>query len=152
MVGRFDIVYSAGVAEHFSPTEDCIAAFSKFLAPGGLLLTLVPNMTGTVGWVQRKLDRDVFDIHVPLSKDALRQAHCRAGLTVEWSDYFLSAGFGIVNTSALDPAKASTKVKKAIAKGLGSLSTATWLLEDISVRLPQTQAFSQFVVCAARRP
>lgn len=42
----FDIVYSAGLVEHFTNPEDAIAAHLRILKPGGLLVVSVPNLAG----------------------------------------------------------------------------------------------------------
>ncbi|HMT06715.1 MAG TPA: class I SAM-dependent methyltransferase, partial [Pyrinomonadaceae bacterium] len=52
LLEKFDAVYSYGVAEHFVPTERAISAFASFLRPGGVMITIVPNMTGSVGFLQ----------------------------------------------------------------------------------------------------
>ena len=49
MLNRYDVVISFGVLEHFENTSDCTKAFSRFLRPGGLLLTVIPNMNGIPG-------------------------------------------------------------------------------------------------------
>ena len=66
LVGAFDLVFSFGVVEHFSDTTAAVAAFARFLRPGGTLVTIVPNMRGGVGLAQRLLNPNVFAIHVPL--------------------------------------------------------------------------------------
>jgi hypothetical protein len=38
--GRYKVVFSAGLAEHFSPTTSIIAALSAFLERGGYLVTI----------------------------------------------------------------------------------------------------------------
>ena len=42
----FDIVYSAGLVEHFTNPADAIAAHLRILKPGGLLVVSVPNLAG----------------------------------------------------------------------------------------------------------
>src|SRR6478736_1896451 len=58
-VGRFDVVFSFGVVEHFTDTTACIRALAALVAPGGRLITVVPNMNGTTGWLQKMVDRAV---------------------------------------------------------------------------------------------
>lgn len=152
LLGKFDFVYSSGVAEHFEPTEDCIRAFAGFLKPGAVMLTFVPNMTSIVGMLQRYTDRKVFDIHVPLSKEGLADAHRKAGLTVHRSEYFLSTGFGVVNANALDQTKTSTKLKRSALRCLELLSIGIWSFENLTWELPRSRAFSPYVVCIASKP
>ena len=81
--GKFDFVYSSGVAEHFNPTSECISAFAKFLKPGGTMLTLIPNLSGILGSMQKTADKEVYDIHVVLTADQLKKAHTEANLEIK---------------------------------------------------------------------
>jgi hypothetical protein len=144
-------VYSSGVAEHFIPTERCLAAFAGFLKPGGKMITIIPNMTGSVGLLQKICNRAVFDVHVPMTAEELRQAHEKAGMRVEFCRYFLSSGFGIANVSGLDENLVSTRIKKQLIKGLHGASALTWMLEDRTRPFPATRFFSPFVVCFAEK-
>ncbi len=64
MLGAYDVVASFGVVEHFTDTEKTLAQFAKFLRPGGLMITTVPNLDGLVGLAQRALASDIFGKHV----------------------------------------------------------------------------------------
>jgi 2-polyprenyl-3-methyl-5-hydroxy-6-metoxy-1,4-benzoquinol methylase len=150
LLGRFDVVYSAGVAEHFDPTAPCLAAFARYLAPGGLMITVVPNMTGAVALLLRKFNRQLYDIHVPLSLEALRSAHETAGLRVEQCGYFLSTGC-VASTSGLKPGIV-TATKRQIIDALRRLAAVIWWAEDRTIRIPETRLLSPFVVCVARKP
>ena len=97
MIEAFDVVISFGVAEHFPDTSGCLRAFSQFLKPGGLLLTNVPNLIGLNGFIQRIVNRPVFDVHVLLDKEALVHAHEVNPLNMISCDYFLFANLGVLN-------------------------------------------------------
>lgn len=64
--GAFDVVFSLGVIEHFTDTAASVKALAAFLRPGGVLISVIPNMTGSVGLLQRLCDRAVYENHVPL--------------------------------------------------------------------------------------
>lgn len=49
MLGKFDVVVTFGVVEHFIDTRACLDAMSQFLKPGGLLVTSIPNLAGWIG-------------------------------------------------------------------------------------------------------
>src|SRR5881394_4082416 len=55
LVGAFDSVVSFGVVEHFERVEDAVRAVATFCSPGGIVATVVPNMTGLIGALQRRL-------------------------------------------------------------------------------------------------
>src|SRR5262249_30654761 len=130
MCGAYDVVVSFGLAEHFRNTSECIAAFAKFLRPGGLMITTIPNMVGAIGFVQKLVNRPVFDIHVPLSHEDLMAAHAAAGLNIRASGYFLPTHFGVNNLSGL-PRSAGWFLKKMILSGLIGVSVSVWALERI---------------------
>lgn len=151
LLEKFDYVYSGGVVEHFTPTEDCLTAFAAFLKPGGTMITTIPNMTGAVGRLQKFASRSVYDIHVLLTDETLRIAHEKAGLEIVSCGYFLSTGFGLGNTSGLDQTALTVRVKNQILKCLGRLSVLIWLAEDKIGKFPTTKMFSPYVVCIARK-
>jgi SAM-dependent methyltransferase len=86
---QFDVVYSLGLVEHFERGNGIVAALARALRPGGILITVVPNLAGTWGALQRRLDRHVFDLHVVYRPAELDQIHAAAGLEpVAQAEYF----------------------------------------------------------------
>lgn len=151
LLDQFDFAFSFGVAEHFIPTEYCLAAFNRFLKPGGRLITIIPNMVGSVGWLTKVFNRPVYDIHVLLTIEDLRAAHEKAGLEVISCDYFLSTGFGMTNINGLNAARISTKAKKHLIRTLERFSVLCWALEDKITTLKKTQLLSPFIYCVAEK-
>lgn len=152
---QFDFGISFGVAEHFQDTAACIAAFARFLKPGGRLLTVVPNLAGSLGLVQKLLHRAVFDIHVPLDLPMLLAAHERAGLQAERGSYFLSTHFGVCNLNGLPENTATWRVKRLTLTLLTRLSMGVWLVEERLGSFADTpptwvrRMFSPYVYCWA---
>lgn len=95
--GRFDIVFSYGVVEHFSDTAACVAAFARYLKPGGIIVTTVPNVAGAVGAVQQRLERSVYDTHLPITREHLAAAHRAARLDIVESGYLGVCDFHVLN-------------------------------------------------------
>jgi SAM-dependent methyltransferase len=149
--GSFDYVVTFGVVEHFREPATCIEALATYLRPGGVLVTLVPNMVGTVGALQRALDRKVFDIHVPLDAEALLTAHKMAGLSTLSSVYFLSTNFYVVNI-ANRRRTAVYPLVRAVYALCGRMSMMVWWLERHLGELRRTRAFSPYVICVAEKP
>jgi SAM-dependent methyltransferase len=149
LLGKFDYVYSGGVAEHFWPTSKCIQAFSRFLQPGGIMITSIPNLAGVVGILQKWADQSVYDIHVPLDTVALRSAHEAAELTVLSSDYFLSSGFGLINVA--ERTGNWTRLKMVLIRVLEGASVVCWAVEDRIVKIPETRWFSPYIICVAQK-
>jgi 2-polyprenyl-3-methyl-5-hydroxy-6-metoxy-1,4-benzoquinol methylase len=146
MVGVFDVAISFGVVEHFQNTAECIAAFSKFLKPGGLLITNIPNLCGLNGLIQKMINRPIFDIHVPLNRNALMQAHRINGLRVISCDYFLFANLGVLNFENLKGGlfyKGASRLRSLINK-------VAWVCERaIPIMLKPNRWSSPYINCVA---
>jgi SAM-dependent methyltransferase len=150
LVDRFNAVVSIGVVEHFQDTAATIEALGRLLKPGGRLLTVIPNMAGLVGTLQRRVNRPVYDIHVPLTAEALAAAHNRAGLRVDHAGRLLAVNFGVVNLNGL-PDTRKTRTLERIRGYLGRASKLVWLIENRTRPLPASRALSPYVVCSAHR-
>lgn len=148
LLESFDAVVSFGVAEHFEDTAACISAFSSFLKPGGTMITTIPNLTGMLGTLQKFINRQAFDVHVPLDRDALRESHEKAGLEVSSCEYFLSGSFTIINLENFrDKSVYGTAVR------LRSLaSKAAWSLDRRVPGFKPNRLTSPYVVCVAKKP
>jgi len=148
LTGAFDVVVSFGVVEHFQNTSECLAAFARFLRPGGLLVTSIPNLTGLNGSLQKLFGRAVFDIHVPLNREALAEAHSRSGLDVTSCEYFLLLNLGVVNVERM-----RGTVWHTLISGLNScLSKLIWLVDSIRPVVPRNAWSSPYTNCLARKP
>jgi SAM-dependent methyltransferase len=152
LLERFDVVVSLGVAEHFDDTSAALAAFARYLRPGGLLLTSIPNLAGLNGRILRAINQPLYDIHVPLSRGALRDAHVRAGLEVLECDYFLFTHLGLCSLDGLLPRSVSYPLKQVFASGLLAVTAATWLVEERVGDLPPNALLAPYIQCVARKP
>jgi SAM-dependent methyltransferase len=148
--GAFDAVLSFGVVEHFEDTAGCIEAISRFAKPGGIVVTTIPNLSGSIGRLTRLFNPAVFAIHVPLTAAALAVAHRTAGLQVESSEYLLSTNFGVVNLHGL-PESPRTRRLAAVLLQLTRVSKLVWMIEDRFGSLPASRAFAPYAACVARR-
>jgi SAM-dependent methyltransferase len=96
----FDVVYSGGFVEHFPNPRPVMERFADLIAPGGVMVTLVPNLCGINGLVQRVVDKETFERHVTLSTHSLDAAHATGGLVpVEPARYLDLFDLGAVNLS-----------------------------------------------------
>lgn len=95
-LGPFDVVFSSGFIEHFPDQQSVLGRMGEFLRPGGIMVTVVPNMQGLPGWLQSRLNRPVYDQHLVLDAAALERNHRAAGLeTVVGPAY--AGGFDLWN-------------------------------------------------------
>lgn len=147
LVGVADCVLSYGLVEHFEDTASCVQALRAFVRPGGRILTIVPNMRGLVGLLQRLCAPAVYAVHVPLSVEQLVAAH-RDGLEVTESGYLLPAGFGVVNFHEPGISRTALWIRHAAVAALGRLSWAAWVI-DKRAPLPRSEALSPYCYCIA---
>ncbi len=59
----YDLVFSCGLIEHFSNTEEIIEKHLTYLNTNGILLITLPNFKGINGWFQRKFDPENYSKH-----------------------------------------------------------------------------------------
>ncbi|OIO05270.1 MAG: hypothetical protein AUJ49_01605 [Desulfovibrionaceae bacterium CG1_02_65_16] len=147
LAGCADVVFSQGLAEHFSPTSALTARLAWLLKPGGLALTIVPNMRGLTGLAQRLADRQIFNLHVPLNPMELARAHAEAGLTPLEHGWLGTLNLGVVNCSGLPRA-----VARPLTLTFAGVSMAAWALERaLRAELPNGLTSPQ-AYCVARKP
>ena len=86
--GQFDFVYSIGLIEHFEDPTTVLRQAFDMLAPGGCILTAIPNKAGLAGSVERVLNPENYNKHIPWKADALLSAHREAGFEEVGGNYF----------------------------------------------------------------
>lgn len=146
LLDHFNVVISFGVAEHFEDTSECIQAFANFLKKGGIMITLVPNLVGFIGILQKILDKDVYNVHVPLDKIQLEQAHSSIGMEIIECEYFLPINLGILNIESVK----NRNLYSIFMRLFSWISKSIWLLSEY-LPLPSTKMFSPYVICIARK-
>lgn len=147
LLGKFDVVVSFGLVEHFSDTASAVRACADYAKPGGLIVTLIPNMKGLHGGLYRVFDRKVFDTHVPLSLSDLSCAHKDAGLEVFFREYLLGLP-GVVDRRRREPVFWRRWIRTAVFH----LSRIYWGLEARGLGVPENALTSPYLICAARKP
>jgi SAM-dependent methyltransferase len=148
MLEKFDVVVSFGLVEHFSDTAAALGACARFLKPGGMMITTVPNLSGWLGAMQRRLDRAVYDIHLPLDREQLAEAHKAAGLDPIACDYFMFANWQVINVQRFRGHLARLAFKIAAA----APSRAIWFVESLLGDLPSNPKTSPYIIAYALRP
>jgi SAM-dependent methyltransferase len=144
--GTQDVVVSFGVVEHFAETTECLRAMAALLKPGALMITVIPNTTGLIGVFEKWLDRSIYDIHVPLRKEALRASHEEAGLEALTCDYLMGTNWSVLNV-------AGWKRPRLRAMAQHQLSHATrlfWLAERRGIGIHPNRWTSPYIVCVAQ--
>lgn len=146
-VAGFDLVFSNGVAEHFEDTGAVLRQMAVYLCPGGLLLTIVPNLTGWLGWLQKVVSPEVMATHRPLSREELRQAHEDAGMRPIVCAYLAFGHCSVVNPGAGWRKWSKFLILKTL-KGTSALAAA---LRRLVPGLPVGRHAAGYIVCLAEK-
>jgi SAM-dependent methyltransferase len=148
LAGKFDVVYSMGLVEHFDDPEVRLHALGLYLAPGGRIITTVPNMRGANWLLQRLGNREILEMHVIYDPERLARAHQAAGLHVLASGH---AGFFDGHMTACGH---SSGIRRWLHAGLcrtaGRMSEA-WLRLGHGTVTPELGWWSPHVFCVAER-
>ena len=148
LIGRFDVLVSFGLVEHFERTAEAVRALAKLLKPEGRMFTHIPNFTGLLGEYQKLLDRDMYNAHVPLSRDSLASAHREAGLTIESCGFFMPICLEVINLESWTKRLPHWFVIRSHT----AISRVVWFVDDRIVRIPANPWTSPFINCVARKP
>jgi SAM-dependent methyltransferase len=146
LLQKFDLVVSFGVVEHFENTAHCLKSCAAFLKPGGLLLTLIPNIPSIIGFIQKFVDKDVYDIHVPLTKKNMLDAHHFAALDLDYCDYFMSINLSVVNSGSFS----SNRLNPFLRHVLSGTSKVCWILERYGLKIPKNRLTSPYIMTVAK--
>ncbi len=147
MLKAFDVVVSFGVLEHFNDSAACMAAFSTFLKPGGLLITNIPNLCGLNGLIQKMINRPVFDIHTPLDKQTLVDIHQMNGLRIISCNYFLFMNLGVLNFENWN----GGLLYRAAVRLRSLVNIVAWSLERAVPLLKSNRCSSPYINCASTK-
>jgi 2-polyprenyl-3-methyl-5-hydroxy-6-metoxy-1,4-benzoquinol methylase len=148
MLACFDLVASFGVVEHFEHTAECLISCARFLRPGGTMITMIPNLRGLPGAMQKRIDRKVFEGHVPLDCQQLIEAHHEAGLRDCAGCYLL-----FLNLCALNFQRVRSRFIRCFGlAACQAVSKLFWCLERARIPLPPNRCTSPIIVCVARKP
>ncbi|MBL0941523.1 MAG: class I SAM-dependent methyltransferase [Alphaproteobacteria bacterium] len=145
LLQKFDLVVSFGVVEHFENTAECLKSCAAFVKPGGALLTLIPNMPSIIGFIQKYVDRDIYDVHMPLTKQMFKKAHEQANLPLKEYGYFMSINLGVVNSGVFS----NNPFNKYLRHVLSSISKICWIFERCGVRIPKNRFTSPYILAVS---
>lgn len=144
----FDVVISFGVVEHFEELDYVLAAKKRFLKPGGLMFTLIPNLAGALGSLASIWNRDVYEKHNPHDWPSFSQGHRLAGLDVVSGGYLCSNHFGVLSACFPDQKGLAWQLSRVMVR----ISLATWRIEEKVGQLPTSRAFSPYIYALSRKP
>lgn len=143
--GPFDVVFSNGLLEHFQDTAAAVSALKAFIKPGGLMISIIPNMYGMTGFLQKHLFREVYDTHVLHDLRSIASAHIAAGLEVLATRYFMTVNFGVVR-GRYD----YTTLGRIIPYMRTGLNLLFWSLGRLIGRSWPNRFSSPYILCVAK--
>ena len=148
--GYFDVVFSGGFIEHFEDTTGVVNRIVQFAKPRtGLVITEIPHVTGWMfRTLQKRLDRSIYDQHIPVTAHAMDVAHTDSGAEVlRPATGFGSLGIGVLNYNRLLPKPFSAVARRCLEIPQTLITAPLWLLR---MEL-ESDAFSPFLVGVYRR-
>ena len=74
----WDVVFSAGLIEHFDDSSPAIERHLRLVAPKGHCVITIPNHSGLNGRLKKIIDRRMWDLHNLMDADRLRDAFERS--------------------------------------------------------------------------
>ena len=80
LTGEYDVVLSGGLIEHFTDPKEVLAKFVSLLAPGGTLISTVPNLSGLSGLYHRLFKPETFTTHRVVTLAELHRWYQELGL------------------------------------------------------------------------
>lgn len=146
----FDYVVSFGVIEHFEDTTHVLKAHKTYLKKDGKIIVSIPNMRGFPGWYQRMMNREVFDTHVPLSREALMAALQDAGFKNIDAQYVLPVAVSAQIEGGTK--QKHVKVKRTLTLTLSRLAKVVWAVEIFTgIKFPRSKWLSPAIIAYAER-
>lgn len=110
------------------------------------MLSLIPNMRGLPGFLQKRFDRALYDVHVPLAAEEFAQAHTAAGLEVMAVRYFMSMDLYVLH---VDPAR--RLLGNAVKWSRAALMRGIWAAE-IAIGSWPNRFTAPHMICVSRVP
>ena len=144
--GRFDLVLSFGVVEHFTELSHALLAKREYLKDKGLMFSLIPNMAGTIGYFTKLFNRKIYEMHNPHDWHSFLEGHREAGLTVISSGYLGSINFGVLSSCFEKHEGFSWHIYVFLTR----LTKALWLVENKLGDLPRGRMFSPYIYAISR--
>lgn len=83
-----DILVSFGFLEHFKEPAKILEKWIQVLKPGGLVISIIPNLFSFNAAIFKRFDPDFWDMHIAYSPESLEAFHTSIGLTpLKTADY-----------------------------------------------------------------
>ena len=120
---RFDVVWSGGLVEHFEDLAVPLARLRQLVAPGGLLITSVPNLNDSLYTsLTRRINPATLSVHRVVAPSDLSKAYRDLGLEVAKVGYFGTWNLEVVNFGAHHRMQVwANRMDRGIGRVLGAI-------------------------------
>lgn len=95
----FDVIFSAGLIEHFDDPAPIISELGHLLKKNGYIVTTIPNQNGLIGFLQRLVNKKIMETLVPHTLESIKRIH--KDFEIIYSSYFGSFFLGVVDWGPL---------------------------------------------------
>jgi 2-polyprenyl-3-methyl-5-hydroxy-6-metoxy-1,4-benzoquinol methylase len=132
MKHAFDVVITFGVIEHFADTASCMRTLTSYCKPGGVVISVIPNLQGISGLLQKSMNKEVFSLHKVLSAEELNRYCFEAELQPILSEHLPFFNPGAANLGFTHPHTMVEFVKVCIRKALTAIAMCIWAAEKVT--------------------
>lgn len=145
--GKADVLFSNGFIEHFEDTVGTLVRMRSLMRPRGVIITIIPNFTGWLGRIQKRVNPEVYRMHVIMDVEDLARVHREAGFTEVEASYFGS----VASEVAKYPDRAPLRLR-VLRKILKKITKGCWLVFRATGRHPETKRLSPYIAYVGRLP
>jgi len=149
----FDVVYSAGLIEHFEDTSAAVAAHFQLLRPGGRLVLAVPNLRGLQGRIIHRFAPPQWKVHKVFGPQELAEMLNNSGLLDVRSGYLGSFSVRIMQSREWTSVHAwPAWVRLLVCSSMRLISGFISLGFRLSPWRPHSRQLSPAFFAAGRKP
>ena len=146
LVGKFDIVSSFGVVEHFSHARQLIDILRDFLKDGGIIITEIPNTSSFIFSLYKYVNKFIYDKHCIIDREKLTNIHRDCGFEILFCNYYGSLNYGVLNFKHY-----RFWVQRILKFVFRFQHEIFWRIFDKFKFYPETKVFSPYIVCIAKK-
>lgn len=143
---KWDVVFSAGLIEHFDDSSPAVERHLQLVAPGGHCVITLPNHSGLNGRLLKAVDRSMWNLHNHMSAQDVQLAFEHSPSSKHFDllccDYIEHVGFW--NCGVYEQLHAAGRPAYVLGRGIckGIEAAGQWI--------PNSKALSPNIVMIAR--
>lgn len=150
---KYDVIFSYGVIEHFEDPEKVIKCLASLLNTSGIIISLVPNINGFIGFLSKIFINDIFKMHKIIDKKELRLCHTNNQLIDIKTNYAGIFTLGVIPLSSSNTwFFKEGSIQRKLTLHLISLidNSLGYVFKIIPPRMGSSKVFSPYVISIAK--